>query len=145
MSDCVRFKGHIRKQDGYGIVNRSRQGKSRIFMAHRWVWAEANGKDPWLVPHWVRIKQTCGDHACVNPEHLSAEGLNGIAMSQIPDAGASTFQPESWRSKHRSAAALLQSEKTVCTEGHPFRTDPGEGCIPCKIQRSQDVRYQITT
>ena len=72
MSDCIRFKGHIRKQDGFELLARSRNGHKRIFMAHRWAWAEALDKDPWQIPAWLRITQSCDDHACVNPDHLIA-------------------------------------------------------------------------
>jgi len=142
MSDCVRFKGHLRKQDGYGIVGRSRNGHQRIFMAHRWVWAEANDKDPWQIPRWVKITQSCHNKWCVNPEHLAAnitalqqDALPGILDVSKPDVQAPALQ---------SQEALAQSLKTECMLGHPFRTEPDDTpCTQCIFSKNMDKRFGI--
>jgi hypothetical protein len=139
MSDCVPFTGHVRSDD-YGIVSRSRNGKARIFLAHRWVWAEAHGLDPWSVPSWVQIKHTCKINWCVNIDHLFTDVSDAI-ISTLPKAGTVTTTPTR---ASQTPAALAQRAKTVCSEGHQFRTEPDDtACIGCKIQKKQDIRYEV--
>lgn len=151
MSDCIRFKGHIRKQDGYGIISRTKDGRQKIFMAHRWKWAEAHDKDPWTLPSWVRIKQTCGDHACVNPDHLLATTQDSTYFT-LPDAGEGVEWSKAdvlMISAVDSPAAAAQRARQLCVpgdKGHAFRTEPDDTpCIACKVQKQRDITYGITT
>lgn len=153
MSDCIRFKGHIRKSDGYGILSRSRNGHKRIFMAHRWVWSLANDYDPWNLPRWVTIKQTCENHWCINPDHLESDAtaqtqgqLLGLTMSEIapgiPDKNAGPILS----GIALTPGGMAHRAKTKCSEGHLFREAPDDTpCISCKVQKKQDIMYEVTT
>lgn len=57
MSDCVRWKGRP-SSSGYG-----RKGQT---LAHRYVWALANGP----IPKGMQVLHRCDNRMCVNVEHL---------------------------------------------------------------------------
>lgn len=142
MSDCIEFKGHKRKQDGRAIMGRSRNGHRRIFLAHRWAWAEAHDKDPWLVPNWVQIKHSCGNHGCINPDHLFTTA-NEREIAALPSTleGRALTDP---RANITSRSALEHVRHTTCSEGHLFReAEDDTPCIPCQIQRKRDLQYGI--
>lgn len=146
MSDCVPFTGHIRS-DGYGIIRRSRNSSSKIFMVHRWIWAEANGKDPYNLPSWVKVKHTCEINWCINPQHLTTD-LDPEVLALLPAALPATQKKNTGPVLTASAltsSALTQQAKTVCTEGHAFRTEPDDTkCGSCRVNKSLDKRYEVT-
>lgn len=142
MSDCILFTGHVRA-DGYGIVSRSRDGKARIFMAHRWAWAEAAGKDPWSVPGWVRIKHTCETDHCINPDHLFTE-IDQATFDKLPNADADTFtRKQPGRAPAATPGELRMATKTTCSEGHTFRDEPDDTtCRSCKANKRLLATYE---
>jgi len=52
-------------RSGHGMATRN--GKSGY--AHRWAYEDAKGE----IPARCAVLQTCGNHACVNPDHLVTE------------------------------------------------------------------------
>lgn len=142
MSDCILFEGHVRA-DGYGIVSRSREGKPRIFMAHRWAWAEAAGKDPWEIPNWVRVKHTCEVNACVNPDHLFTE-IDEATFNKLPDADPNAFGPKKvGRPPAKSPGELRIQTTTECSEGHTFRDEPDDTtCRSCQANKMLLAKYE---
>jgi len=156
LSDCIRFKGHIRKQDGYGIVGRSRNGHKRIFLAHRWVWALHHGKDPWQVPKWIQVSQSCGDHACVNPEHLTTE-VGDAVIDTLPNVvnlkdiradvlltAVAVRQVSPTSSQYKTKAAMSHALRTECAQGHAFREAPDDTpCLACQIDKKLDLDSEV--
>jgi len=124
-------------------------------MVHRWAWCIAHGKDPWNLPRWVLITQTCGNHACINPDHLIAniddETLSQLIDIQPVDPMAVLNRDKSARlpiltEGEKTKAALAHRKKTLCTEGHVFRdASPDTPCNSCKAQRMLSADYYEVT
>jgi hypothetical protein len=144
MSDCILFEGHVRG-DGYGIISRSRNGKTRIFMAHRWHWAKAHDKDPWSVPNWLRIKHSCEINSCINPEHLVTDtDQKTIDLLPAADPDSSFVLQKPGAKPAGTPGELRIATKTTCSEGHAFRDAPEDTpCRSCRLNKKLLARYEV--
>lgn len=151
MSDCILFEGFIRK-DGYGTVSRTRQGKTKLIMAHRMAWAEANGKDPFNLPGWVRVKHTCNISWCIQPDHLYTE-LSPEMLALLPAAIPEAPVPVGLTKARNTSAAIPNSKlspgalrmqvTTECAQGHTFRDEPDDtSCRSCRANKMLLAKYE---
>jgi len=62
---CWLYTG-FRKWDGYGWLNRHRDGKDHYMTAHRYSWILAHGP----VPNGLHVLHRCDNPPCCNPSHL---------------------------------------------------------------------------
>lgn len=119
---CWEWQGALNSR-GYGCFAWGGKGKS--LLAHRWAWlflAEKKIPDGKVLSH----KESCGNHACVNPEHM--------------------FVNDPEKAKRTGASPIAQNaQATHCAEGHPFsgdnlrmRADGRRICITCDKRRQQE-------
>lgn len=66
--DCWVWTGLIDRANGYGLI---REG-SRTFLAYRYIYEATIG----VPPPGLRMKQLCGNRACVNPNHVEIDTVS---------------------------------------------------------------------
>jgi hypothetical protein len=64
-SGCHEWRG-LRNLDGYGMMTVMLPVGKRQRTVHRLAWKAAHGE----IPHGKQVRQTCGNRACINVEHL---------------------------------------------------------------------------
>jgi len=108
-------------RDGYGIFFLRGAGRK----AHRVAWFDAFGE----IPKGYVINHVCRKRNCVNPQHL-----------QI-------LTP--YENTHRDSNSLpyINSQKTVCPEGHPYDATESAGggrtiriCSSCRRKKQAAAR-----
>lgn len=64
-SGCLIWLGAV-NPNGYGNVNRRKNGKPKVTTAHRQRWIEEKGP----IPDGLVVRHKCGVRCCVNLDHL---------------------------------------------------------------------------
>lgn len=103
-----------RNRAGYGVIY-LRNGRSRSWLAHRWIWQHIHGP----IGSGLEVDHLCFNRACVNPAHLEPV---------TPD-----------ENKRRWVARVRA--RTHCKAGHEFSPDntyihPSKGTRQCKRCRA---------
>lgn len=94
---CLIWRGQL-NQDGYGVfrVGSVLDGSRRKVLAHRFSYEQWRG----AIPPNANVSHICGDHACVNPDHLTTENDEGTrsgtaaAIIALSKQVINTPQPE---------------------------------------------------
>jgi hypothetical protein len=123
---CWEWQGALQSR-GYGCFAWGGKGKSML--AHRWAWlflAEKKIPEGKVLSH----KPECGNHACVNPDHMLVND-----------------PPKAKRVGNSPIAANAQA--THCAYGHPFsgdnlrmRADGRRICVKCDQRRNRESDHR---
>lgn len=105
MSDCVLWTGPT-NDSGYGVISNGQHGKPRRLRAHRVAYENNYG----AIPAGHSIHHTCGNRACVKPEHLEA----------VPPGAHTRLHGNFLRASARAAELARANRADRCRNGHAY-------------------------
>lgn len=115
---CIEVDGW-HNEDGYAAVGHRKWGD----FAHRIIMILIHGP----IPEGFMVCHRCGNHGCVNPDHLYIGTMKDNARDTV------------------AMGRHLEANKTECVHGHPFTPDntrvTKEGkrqCVECQRERQRE-------
>lgn len=117
---CWTWNGPL-DRDGYGSFYLRRRNRR----AHRVAWFASTGE---AIPAGLVVNHTCGNRACVNPQHLNLMTPRENALRDSRSFG------------------YINSQKTKCPQGHPFdlvvqsRGRSARGCSICEREKHRRLK-----
>lgn len=110
---CWVWIGH-RNKNGYGVVDRRRNGRRVVMRAHRYAWELLVGPIPDATPH---VLHGCDNPACVRPGpghlHLGTHAENMAEMAQRNRAGSEWRKPNTKLSDDDARTIYLSKQPGV--------------------------------
>jgi len=138
-TECCNWTGSLKGNGGYGGVQVGSRsgGTGRIVLAHRFAYETMVGP----IPEHLSLRRTCGNRACINPEHMRL-----VTRGEIIEGGSFHKRTVERRDAHRAS--------TNCSQGHPRTPEStyvaANGKLRCRTchaaraQRGRDKKKAAT-